>query len=433
MIQFRLTKPLSILCCMALIGVSLNMTPVYAQTTFHQEAALDYMQSQQWDFASYEWRKILESEPKNVQAHLGLAQSLMASNYVREAIQHLENTLAHLSDPQLEVQLAKAYLRLKKTPVAAEIYRKILQNDPYHSVAFKGLLQLHKALPSSQREETATFLSQIAESSREKGKAAFQSGQYKKAAQYYEITTAYYKKLGPINDYGLALLLSGQHTASANMFHHIRNKTSMWQLHANAALAYLSIDKAYQARVEVKKAIAAAPDNQAKAKLYNILGYIYEHSHKNTTARYAYEKALKLDPNFTKARRNLAYVLQKNRDYKASVKVYRDLINRDPENITLLNQLGFVYELMHEPKKARDMYQKAIRVAPKNKDAYYNLAMLYKKMNETRKANTALRELMNLEFSTLEQTASKPQKEQLSLYHHKLFEYVDIFFAEQAV
>ena len=88
---------------------------------------------------------------------------------------------------------------------------------------------------------------------------------------------------------------------------------------------------------------------------------------------------------------------------------------------------------MHEPKQARSMYQKAIRIAPKNKDAYYNLAMLYKKLNQTDKANKALRELMNLEFNALEQTASGPQKQEPSLYRHQLFEYVDIFFAEQAV
>ena len=63
-----------------------------ATITAHVEAAKSYMENQQWDYASYEWRNVLSQDPANLHAIEGLAKAMMHSGMPEEAVKFLEES-----------------------------------------------------------------------------------------------------------------------------------------------------------------------------------------------------------------------------------------------------------------------------------------------------------------------------------------------------
>lgn len=94
-------------------------------------------------------------------------------------------------------------------------------------------------------------------------------------------------------------------------------------------------------------------------------------------ARRSLERALALDPTFTRAREELADVLEETGDTQASLAAYRTLSQQAPEDVRLHFRLGVVARKAGLVDEAVTEYQTAIRLDPKLAEAHYNLAVLY--------------------------------------------------------
>ncbi len=416
-----------------LAGLVLGNLAAHAQETSREAAALEYMRNGQWDFASHQWRRLIEENPRNLRAQIGLARSLTEGGYVQEAVWQLETLrpgLAPAERSDADVELARAWLAMGNPQKALHCLLEAIREQPYHVGAYRALMALRDRLPASQRLELEAGLTQRARQAGQRARQLMEAGQYRQSLPYFEVAMAWAQPAGLRNDFGLALLLSGETRLAAAQFQSMREDGTPWGAHANAALAYLGESQTVAARREIEKALALASDHRHKARLYNILGYIYENARKTSEARFAYERAVDLDPALDKARLNLAYIFQQTYQFSLAARVYEGMLAKNPADAFLWNRLGFVYELMHESRKARAAYEKAIATNPNLKEAYTNLALLYKKMDEPEKADAVLKQWMARQFSGIESrgggSASLAGK-----VIHPLLRYVDVFMAEE--
>lgn len=438
-------KTVSSLALLLILSLWLPALVFGASTVEIQEqmtAAQGYMNARQWDYASHEWRSLLVKDPANLQAYLGLASVLEQSGLLNDAVETLENARNLVKSPQLDLALAGYYMKQSVNPKrygqAAAIYRDLLAQDPENVEAYRQLKATQFHLPESEQGVVKNLLAQLGEQALTKGQKAFQEGQYQDAAKYYELVTQYQSKLKYYNDYAVALLLSGNPGRAEQILAMLKSQAESWKTYANSGLVSLAMGKAYQAAQEMEKAIGHCSDASQKARLYNNLGYVYEAGRKRTKARFAYEKAIALDPKLMKARLNLGYIYQREREFDNAVKLYKEMVDLNPLNADAWNQLGFSYELKHQPKPALSAYKKALSLNPLHKEAYYNLGTLYKKMNKLDKAAEAFKAMTDIEFQELEKVSStkatpvptggKPPESKKS----ELFKYVDLFFSQSS-
>lgn len=407
----------------------------YAQESGREALALEYMRNGQWDFANQQWRQLIEEEPDNLRAHIGLARSLSQGGSLQEAAWHLENLRSRLQPaglPEVDVELAQVWLAMRNPSMALKYLLEAIREKPYHVEAFRALVALRDQLPEKTRDALEANLQKRAGKAAVLARKAMEAGRYRQSLPYFEVALAWADSPGLSNDYGLALLLSGEGEEAVRRFRVMPDHPGAWRWHANAALAYLSLDQTAAARREAEKAITLTDGSREKARLYNILGYIYESARKTSEARFAYERAVELDPGLDKARLNLAYIFQQTYQFPLAVRVYEEMLARHPGDGALWNRLGFVYELMHEGRKARAAYEKAIAASPSLREAYTNLALLYKKMDEPDKADAVLKKAMALQFSGLEERGG-PAVKRTGTVSHPLFRYVDVFMADGRV
>lgn len=391
----------------------------------YMDAAEDYMSQKQWDYASYEWRNALTHDPKNVQAHLGLAEALMKSGYPEDAITQLEKAKSLTQNPELEIALGKAYEELGGFGKAAQIYQALLSKNHADVQAFRRLKVIVPKLSSGLKKEVQAMLGKYGQEAKQKAQEAIQKGHYQEASRYAEVASLHYNNLDEANNYGLTMFLAGEHKAAARQFNLLlKHGKDNCNIRANAALVLLGAGQSNTAQKLMEETIGVCEDSKTRARLYNNLGYIYEMSKQPSRARFAYERAVELDPREIKALMNLGYIYQRTHDLKRAIETYKTVLQLKPNSAAAWNQLGFTYELQEKEKPAIEAYKKAIALDSTFKDAYYNLGMLYKKQDKMEKAAEAFKAMSNIEFSELENPSQNP------VTQSRLFQYVDLFFAE---
>ncbi len=94
-------------------------------------------------------------------------------------------------------------------------------------------------------------------------------------------------------------------------------------------------------------------------------------------ARQALERALQIDPAFSRARVELAEVLEESEDFPAAAAAYRELSRAAPGDVGLHFQLAVAARKAGLIDEAISEYQTAVRLDPSLSEAHYNLAVLY--------------------------------------------------------
>jgi tetratricopeptide (TPR) repeat protein len=94
-------------------------------------------------------------------------------------------------------------------------------------------------------------------------------------------------------------------------------------------------------------------------------------------ARQSLESAVRIDPTFTRARLELAEVLEEAEDYPAAAAAYRELSRARPDDVSLHFRLAVAARKAGLVDEAIAEYQSALRLDPSLSEAHYNLAVLY--------------------------------------------------------
>jgi tetratricopeptide (TPR) repeat protein len=94
-------------------------------------------------------------------------------------------------------------------------------------------------------------------------------------------------------------------------------------------------------------------------------------------ARQSLESAVRIDPTFTRARLELAEVLEEAEDFPAAAAAYRELSGAKPDDVSLHFRLAVAARKAGLIDEAISEYQAALRLDPSVSEAHYNLAVLY--------------------------------------------------------
>jgi tetratricopeptide (TPR) repeat protein len=124
------------------------------------------------------------------------------------------------------------------------------------------------------------------------------------------------------------------------------------------------------ARVALEAYPDLAPAHYVKALADRRAGDLVE-------ARQALEQAVRIDPSFTRAKTELAEVLDESEDFSAAAAVYRELSRSSPDDVSLHFRLGVASRKAGLIDEAITEYQAAVRLDSTLSEAHYNLAVLY--------------------------------------------------------
>ena len=139
--------------------------------------------------------------------------------------------------------------------------------------------------------------------------------------------------------------------------------------------------------LEAKKQIALlTKENHKNPKIYNIYGVIFFKENNYQKAIEKYLEAIKVDPNYNDAYKNLGLAYYTTGRLKESKLYYQKYIGKDKKSADARNNLGLVLNDLDELDEAIFILNEAVRLNPNYAEAYFNLGVCYKKNGNVDKA-----------------------------------------------
>ena len=99
--------------------------------------------------------------------------------------------------------------------------------------------------------------------------------------------------------------------------------------------------------------------------LYNKLGIAYHHLAMFPSATRSYQKAVKLDKEYSQAINNLGAVYYAQRKYKKAIRQYKKALNESPNSASMHSNLGTAYFARNRYKDATREYLQALLLDPR--------------------------------------------------------------------
>ncbi|QIZ71914.1 serine protease [Oxynema aestuarii] len=306
-----------------------------------------------YEEAERTWRRILEIDPNNADAYIGLGIALRNQGKLEEAISAYGRAI------ELNPQYADAYVGLGlalynqgKLEEAISAYGRAIELNPQYADAYIGL-----------------------------GIALKDQGKLEEAISAYGRAI----ELNPqdaIAYIGLGIALRNQ----GKLEEAISAYGRAIELNPQSAIAYNNLGNALRNQGKLEEAISAYGRaielNPQSAIAYNNLGNALKDQGKLEEAISAYGRAIELNPQYADAYNNLGIALQQQGKLEEAISAYRTAL-RLPDNTratpstthTLAhNALGYALQQQGKLEEAISQYQAAIQIDPEFPQARTNLA-----------------------------------------------------------
>ena len=199
--------------------------------------------------------------------------------------------------------------------------------------------------------------------------------------------------------------------------------------HYKIGVSYLNEGKAQLAFVEFQKAYELNPNDK---EVLQAIGYIYLVHFDDTTKAIAFfEKAAKVDPNYSEAYNNLGVAYEKLGQFDKAISFYKkavsNLLYSTPEKAYI--SMGNSYYRLGKYEDALYSFKEAAKRAPELSLPYMRMALCYNAMGRYGEASTALTHAIKLhpvykgdkekaleDFATLRLKATGHEEKDLSDY-----------------
>lgn len=197
--------------------------------------------------------------------------------------------------------------------------------------------------------------------------------------------------------HGLALLFSGRGAeAEAELRRAVELAPNDLATYQALAQYYFLTERFKEGLATYEEAVAARPDS---APLHFALGTLYDVSGDREAAFEKYEKAVRLDPNLSVAKNNLAYLLaEENRELDRALDLAREAKQLLPDNASASDTLGWVLHKKGLHAAAADYFNEAINLSPPESTDVglirYHLALAYEGEGDVRGARAAAAEAL---------------------------------------
>lgn len=339
-------------------ALSINWSPDLAY-----EVAAFYEKQDNIKKVEAQYRSILRKRPNETRAKLGLVHSLLLQDKEQKALVMLKELRLSSEDPaQIDIIMARIYLRSKKLNPAAKILKSMLQKE--------------------KNPEAAYMLAVIRYQQKDVGKAMVllrgidqESDQYEDAV-YLQVRIFLERNQ---DDRALALLESIIQTGDLEL-------PGFYSLLASLYLEQKQTQKAYEI---LDKALVKFPD---AVQIYFEYGLLLEQDGLQERAITLMEKVLELDPNHAEALNYLAYTWADNNIHlQKSLEYSLKSMELKPNNGYITDTLAWVYFHMKKLDQATTAILKALKLEPDDPNIHEHQGDIYLKQGLKTEALKAYR------------------------------------------
>jgi len=130
---------------------------------------------------------------------------------------------------------------------------------------------------------------------------------------------------------------------------------------------------------------------QSRILSYNNIGNIYFTRGSFQNAIESFERVLEIDPDYERARFNLALVLVAANQLEQALTQAEILLSREDDHPKFLNLKGHILIKLNRPEEALSLFRKAFRLAPENRNTLLNLGVGFMVLGDHPKSDWFLR------------------------------------------
>lgn len=323
------------------------------------------------DSALQEFDAAVNADPTSIRAARAKVSVLVQQKRVKEAIQFAEAAARREAKrPEFQILLAAAYGSDRQWEKAAAAYRKAMELDPTGIRPRLGLARV--ALAQGKDEEAIAQLQAAFQQEPGNVTAALMiTALYENLARYDQailVLEAADKAVPRRVEFGLRLaelyLRKGRYDDAAakakDLLATNPDLTPARLIHGQALLA--KGDPA-----ALKDFADVAKENPKSARAQAVLARAYAWLGRVADAQAAYREAIKLDPQFTQAKTELALISGQNvnkAELQKQVEQLRAAVNANPKNLLAREALGRHLLALGQSQEAKDQLKVVLDVAP---------------------------------------------------------------------
>ncbi|NJL59094.1 MAG: tetratricopeptide repeat protein [Desulfobacteraceae bacterium] len=107
-------------------------------------------------------------------------------------------------------------------------------------------------------------------------------------------------------------------------------------------------------------------------------------------------EAIKINPEYVKARLLLADIYMRERDMGNAEKESRKVLELEPDNYQGMLNMGSIYMAKQESDNAKKMFEACIKASPNDPSGHYRLGFLYRAQKDYDKAMTSFEKALSI-------------------------------------
>ena len=368
-------------------GMNVEAANVTLVTLLRRDLARALILDGQIDPAEREYRKILEVDPDDGEAHLGLGRVSRARRRYEEALEHLKKAdLSLQNNVEVIFELSRLYNDLGRFEEAESGFERMLglyrnPGDSFGDVRNRSISLTHLGLVA---QEMGQF---------EKAAGRFQELQ-RLGEAYLGHDRETLKALGKENRHRARVLLIGLHRAARKISRALAVCAAVKDQSPTRATSALCADVLAESG-EPEKALreleGMLQGDKEDLEVYHYILQVYQREKRFKEA----ERKLYEAENYFDHEKSFYFMLgalqERQKEYDKAAATFRKVIALDPKHASALNYLGYMWaDLGVNLSEALDLIKQAVALDPNNGAYLDSLGWVYFKMDRIEEAERYL-------------------------------------------
>jgi len=368
-------------------GMNVEAANVTLVNVLRRDLARALILDGQIDPAEKEYRKILEADPDDGDAHLGLGRVSRTRHRYEEALEHLKKADA-LFQNNVEVifELARLYNDLGRFEEAEAGFERMLNllRDPGDSFG-------------AVRNRTIS-LTHLGLAAQELGKFEKAAGHFQELQQLGEAYLGHEQEnlrvLGTENRNRARVLLIGLHRAARQVPRALAVCTAAGEQTPTRAISALCADvlaESGKTRQALRELQGMLEGKKEDLEIYHYILQIYQREKRFKEAEEKLHEARKYFEHEKSFYFLLGALQERRKEYDKAAETFRKVIALDPKHASALNYLGYMWaDLGVNLNEALDLIKQAVALDPNNGAYLDSLGWVYFKLDRIEEAEVYL-------------------------------------------
>ncbi len=293
-----------------------------------------------------DYRTLLNMYPNVVQVRSNLGAALAASGQYQQAIVEYQRALKLSPNPQVSLNLARAYYKAAQFPAAIEQLEAVRTSLPADPLAVQMLADCY--LITGQNKKVIELLKPLRRVDSEDSAIAYMLG--------------------------TALVRDGQTGEGQLVIDQILKRGDSAEARLLIGTTKLSVNDFAGALVDLKRALELNP---TLPDVHSYYGIALLGTGDQSGARQAFQQELQINPNNFQANLRLGFLLRSDQDYDPAMTYLKRALDVRPGDYGARFQIASVEVAQGQIEKARADLEALIHEAPNFAEAHVTLATIY--------------------------------------------------------